>query len=220
MLPDLFTSAETGERILPIRQSLASGAVLLRGIASSCADRLMVELQRVIDAAPLRHMVTPGGFRMSVAMSNCGAVGWVTDAGGYRYDAIDPDRGRGWPPLPGSFLELAQCAADQAGYCNFVPDACLISRYEPGARLTLHQDRDEEDLGQPIVSISLGLPAVFLFGGLKRSAKATRVPLNHGDAVVWGGASRLRYHGVATLTDGLHPLTGRFRFNLSFRRAG
>ena len=194
--------------------------MLIRGSAAPRAHRLWADLQGVLDAAPPRHLVTPGGFRMSVAMSNCGTLGWVSDAGGYRYDAIDPDSGRPWPPLPASLLESAQRAAGEAGYRNFAPDACLISRYEVGARLTLHQDRDEEDYGQPIVSISLGLPAVFLFGGLKRSDKAVRVPVDHGDAVVWGGAARLRYHGVAALVEGLHPLTGRFRFNLSFRRAG
>ncbi len=217
---DLFAPAQLGELIEPMRLALASGAMLIRGSAAPRADRLWGDLQGVLDAAPPRHLVTPGGFRMSVAMSNCGTLGWVSDAGGYRYDPVDPDSGRPWPPLPASFLESAQRAAGEAGYRNFAPDACLISRYEVGARLTLHQDRDEEDYGQPIVSISLGLPAVFLFGGLKRSDKAVRVPVEHGDAVVWGGAARLRYHGVAALVEGLHPLTGRFRFNLSFRRAG
>ena len=216
---DLLPALEAVDRAATERMALAPGAMLIRGVAAARAGRLLAELQRVLDAAPPRHMVTPGGFRMSVAMSNCGAVGWVSDAGGYRYDAIDPDSGRPWPPMPASFLESAQRAAVEAGYRGFAPDACLISRYEPGARLTLHQDRDEEDFGQPIVSISLGLPALFLFGGLKRSEKAARVPLGHGDAVVWGGPARLRYHGVAALADGLYPLTGRFRFNLSFRRA-
>jgi alkylated DNA repair protein (DNA oxidative demethylase) len=217
---DLFAPDQAGEVTEPTRLPLAQGATLIRGSAAPHVDRLWADLQRVLDAAPPRHMATPGGFVMSVAMSNCGTIGWVSDAGGYRYDAIDPVSGRPWPPLPASFLQSARRAADEAGYRDFAPDACLISRYEPGARLTLHQDRDEEDFGQPIVSISLGLSAVFLFGGLKRSVKAVRVPVDHGDAVVWGGAARLRYHGVAALVDGLHPLTGRFRFNLSFRRAG
>jgi alkylated DNA repair protein (DNA oxidative demethylase) len=217
---DLFASVDAAAPAEPVRRPLAPGAMLIRGSAVPRAEGLWTDLQRVLGAAPPRHMVTPGGFRMSVAMSNCGALGWVSDASGYRYDAIDPDSGRPWPPMPASFLESARLAADRAGYRDFAPDACLISRYEPGARLTLHQDRDEDDFGQPIVSISLGLPAMFLFGGLKRSVKATRVALGHGDAVVWGGPARLRYHGVAALVDGLHPLTGRFRFNLSFRRAG
>ena len=218
MFRDLFTpvDGQTGALRLP----LAPGAMLIRGSAAQDAGTLWAELQGVLAAAPPRHMVTPGGFRMSVAMTNCGAIGWVSDAGGYRYDPIDPASARRWPPMPASFLEAAQRAAEEAGYREFAPDACLISRYEPGARLTLHQDRDEEDFGQPIVSVSLGLPAVFLFGGLKRSAHTTRVPVHHGDAVVWGGPARLRFHGVAVLADGLHPLTGRFRFNLSFRRAG
>ena len=219
VMRDLFSPDQAGEFTEPIRVPLAQGAMLIRGLAASYAQRLWADLQCVLDAAPPRHMATPGGFRMSVAMSNCGTIGWVSDTGGYRYDAIDPDSGRPWPPLPASFLESARRAGDEAGYHDFAPDACLISRYEPGARLTLHQDRDEEDFDQPIVSISLGLPAVFLFGGLKRSVRAVRVPVAHGDAVVWGGTARLRYHGVATLVDGLHPLTGRFRFNLSFRRA-
>jgi len=220
MMRDLFAPDQAAGFTEPMCVALASGATLIRGSAASRADRLWADLQRVLDAARPRHMVTPGGFRMSVAMSNCGTLGWVSDAGGYRYDAIDPDHGRPWPPLPASFLESAQRAAGEAGYRSFAPDACLISRYEPGARLTLHQDRDEQDFGQPIVSISLGLPAVFLFGGLKRSDKPVRVPVDHGDAVVWGRSARLRYHGVAALAEGSHPLTGGFRFNLSFRRAG
>lgn len=213
---DLFAPAERGERQ---RIALGPGAALLRGLAVPHAPALLVDLQRILDAAPTRHMTTPGGFQMSVAMSNCGAMGWVSDAGGYRYDATDPASGRPWPAIPPSFLELAQRAADEAGYRDLVPDACLISRYEPGARLTLHQDRDEHAFAQPIVSLSLGLPAVFLLGGLTRSAKTIRVDVSHGDVVVWGGPARLRYHGVMALADGLHPMTGRCRFNLSFRRA-
>ncbi len=219
-LPDLFTSAGAADPYAGEPISLAGGAVVIRGLAEPHAARLLADLDRVLDAAPPRHLVTPGGFRMSVAMSNCGTAGWVSDASGYRYDAVDPDSGRRWPAMPVSFRELAQRAADEAGYRGFAPDACLIGRYEPGARLTLHQDRDEQGLDQPIVSVSLGLPAVFLFGGLKRAVRAVRVPVTHGDVVVWGGPARLSYHGVLTLADGLHPLTGRCRFNLSFRRAG
>jgi alkylated DNA repair protein (DNA oxidative demethylase) len=219
MLPDLFTPADASRQGTPERIALAPGAVLLRGLGEPHAAEVLADLRRVLDAAPLRHLITPGGFRMSVAMSNCGAVGWVSDVNGYRYDPVDPDSGRPWPGLPPSFRELARSAAAEAGYRGFVPDACLIGRYAPGTRLTLHQDRNEQDLDQPVVSLSLGLPAVFLFGGLKRSVRAVRVPVHHGDVVVWGGASRLRYHGVSNLAEGLHPLTGSFRFNLSFRRA-
>jgi len=200
--------------------TLGAGAFLMRGFAAAHEARLLPDLRQVLEQAPCRHMSTPGGFRMTVAMSNCGALGWVSDDSGYRYDGVDPESGRLWPALPDSFLKLAQDAADQAGYRGFVPDACLISRYEPGARLTLHQDRDERELDWPIVSVSLGLPAIFLLGGTRRSVKAARVPLAHGDVVIWGGPSRLRYHGVLNLADGSHPLTGRYRFNLSFRRAG
>ncbi|RYF53932.1 MAG: alpha-ketoglutarate-dependent dioxygenase AlkB, partial [Comamonadaceae bacterium] len=102
----------------------------------------------------------------------------------------------------------------------FVPDACLINRYAPGTRLSLHQDRDERDLQAPIVSVSLGLPATFLWGGHDRAEKAMHVPLAHGDVVVWGGADRLRLHGVAPVSQGVHPLTGPWRINLTFRKAG
>ena len=199
---------------------LAPGAWLLRGLATAQAPSLLQALDGVLDAAPWRHMVVPGGRRMSVAMSNCGPLGWVSDAGGYSYSAIDPDSGRPWPALPPAFAALAADAASLAGYEGFRPDACLVNRYAPGARLTLHQDRDERDFTQPIVSVSLGLPAVFLFGGDKRSDPARRIPLTHGDVAVWGGPSRLRYHGVLPLADGEHPLTGRCRINLTFRRAG
>jgi DNA oxidative demethylase len=164
-------------------------------------------------------MITPGGYRMSVAMTNCGSLGWVTEKTGYRYDAIDPLTQRPWPPMPEAFLRLAAGAAAAAGFANFVPDACLINRYEPGAKLSLHQDRDERDFDQPIVSVSLGIPAVFLFGGLKRADKTARVAVTHGDVVVWGGPARLRYHGVMPLKDAEHALLGRQRINLTLRKA-
>lgn len=200
-------------------ERLAEGALLLRGFASPQAQQLMADLETVLAAAPLRHMMTPGGFRMSVAMTNCGSVGWVTDRSCYRYTATDPESQKPWPPMPESFSRLATDAAAKAGFENFHPDACLINRYEPGARMTLHQDKDEQDFGAPIVSVSLGLPAVFLFGGLKRKDPAQRMKLDSGDVVVWGGPSRLNYHGINPLKDGEHPLTGRCRFNLTFRRA-
>jgi alkylated DNA repair protein (DNA oxidative demethylase) len=217
MTLDLFEAATA---IAPSRAPLAPGALLLRRFAEPQAATLLADLQQVLDAAPLRHMVTPGGFRMSVAMTNCGALGWVSDARGYRYDAFDPQSGRTWPPLPPSFLALAIEAAAQAGFPGFLPDACLVNRYAPGARLTVHQDRNERDFGAPIVSVSLGLPAVFLFGGVKRQDRTARVPLAHGDVVVWGGPARLFHHGVLALKDGRHALTGGCRINLTFRKAG
>jgi DNA oxidative demethylase len=204
----------------PSRESLAPGALLLRGLAAPRAPKLLADLQRVLEAAPWRHMLTPGGYRMSVAMTNCGALGWVSDARGYRYDGIDPESGRRWPALPASFAELANEAAAQAGFAGFAPDACLVNRYQPGARLTLHQDRNERDFGAPIVSVSLGLPAVFLFGGATRKDRTKRVPLAHGDVVVWGGPARLFHHGVLALKDGEHALTGAQRINLTLRKAG
>ena len=164
-------------------------------------------------------MVTPGGHQMSVAMTNCGALGWVTDRTGYRYDGNDPETGKPWPAMPAAFCRLAGQAAAQAGFFEFSPDACLINRYQPGARMSLHQDKDEDDFGAPIVSVSLGLPAIFLFGGLKRSDKPRRFRLQHGDVVVWGGPARLAFHGVAPLADGEHALIGRQRINLTFRKA-
>ena len=214
---DLFDAPDDAE---PAVEPLADGAMVLRGFARSMQDELLADVRTVIAAAPLRHLITPGGLRMSVAMTNCGALGWLSDKRGYRYDAIDPVRGAPWPAMPASFFRLAARAASRAGFEGFQPDACLINRYEPGAKLSLHQDRDEHDLGAPIVSVSLGLPAVFLFGGLKRADKAQRTPLRHGDVVVWGGPSRLRFHGVLPLADGEHAVLGAQRINLTLRRAG
>ncbi|VTU31363.1 Alpha-ketoglutarate-dependent dioxygenase AlkB [Variovorax sp. PBS-H4] len=217
MTPDLFGDLDAPP--LPATQPLAPGAVLLRGFARPDERALLAGVDEVLARAPLRHLITPGGFRMSVAMSNCGRLGWVSDRSGYRYDANDPDSGRPWPAMPAVFLELAGAAARRSGFEGFAPDACLINRYEPGTRLSLHQDRDEGNYDWPIVSVSLGLPAVFLFGGPKRSDKAQRVPLAHGDVVVWGGPSRLHYHGVLPVKEGVHPSTGACRINLTFRRA-
>jgi alkylated DNA repair protein (DNA oxidative demethylase) len=214
---DLFEASELPP---PVDQALAPGALLLRGLATEAAATLLVDLQGVLDQAPLRHMLTPGGFRMSVAMSNCGALGWISDRLAYRYGAVDPDSGRPWPAIPLSFMRLASLAAERAGFLGFEPDACLVNRYEPGARLTLHQDRNERDFGQPIVSVSLGLPAMFLFGGPRRDDATLRVPLVHGDVLVWGGPSRLNHHAVRAIKDGQHALTGCCRINLTFRRAG
>jgi alkylated DNA repair protein (DNA oxidative demethylase) len=191
---------------------------LLRGFALPEEQTFLEAVAEISARAPFRHLVTPGGYRMSVAMTNCGPLGWVSDRAGYRYDANDPESGRRWPPMPDSFLGLAREAAAHAGFRGFVPDACLINRYEPGTRLSLH--RDEGDFAVPIVSVSFGVAAVFLFGGLKRTDKAERVLLEHGDVVVLGGEARMRYHGVLPLKPGFHPLTGEQRINLTFRKAG
>jgi alkylated DNA repair protein (DNA oxidative demethylase) len=214
-LGDLLEAAPGAPETVPI----ADGAVLLRGFAAALAPALVDAVAAITAQAPLRHMITPGGFRMSVAMTNCGAAGWITDRRGYRYQAEDPETGRPWPPLPAVFLDLADRAAGAAGFQDFVPDACLINRYEAGSRLSLHQDRNERDYTAPIVSVSLGLPALFLFGGPERNQRAKRIPLHSGDVVVWGGPSRLFFHGVDTFADGEHPLTGRYRFNLTLRKA-
>lgn len=200
-------------------RALAPGAVLLPGFALADEIAVLAGIDAVAAAAPFRHLETPGGYRMSVAMTNCGPLGWVSDRRGYRYDAIDPASGRPWPAMPAAFGALAARAAEAAGFARFAPDACLVNRYEPGSRLTLHQDRNERDFDAPIVSVSLGLPAVFLFGGDTRGGRPLRVPLRHGDVVVWGGPARLRFHGVAPIGDGWHARLGACRINLTFRRA-
>ena len=211
---------DDGAKVETKAEQLAPGAVVLRGFALPAETELLAGVEGVMARAPFRHMITPGGFRMSVGMTNCGSLGWVTDRSGYRYDAVDPESGKEWPAMPASFLKLAQDAAASAGFAGFAPDACLINRYQPGARLSVHQDKNESDFGQPIVSVSLGIPAVFLFGGMKRADKPSRVDLRHGDVVVWGGPARLRYHGVMPLKEADHPLVGRHRINLTFRKAG
>lgn len=215
-MPDLLSGLEkrpTGP------ESIAEGAVILRGFAEAEAQALLAAIDQVAAISPFRRMTTPGGFPMSVAMTNCGTVGWITERSGYRYDRTDPETKRPWPAMPALFADLAARAAAAAGFTGFAPDACLINRYEPGARMSLHQDRDERDFTQPIVSLSLGLPCRFLWGGAKRADKARRMTLWSGDVVVWGGATRLTFHGVAPLAAGEHPLTGGLRFNLTFRKA-
>lgn len=215
MTPDLFDDLPDEPR----SEVLTEGAVVLRRFASDQAESLLDAIAGVTAAAPLRKMKTPGGHTMSAAMSCCGEQGWVTDARGYRYQSEDPLSGRPWPAMPEVFRELACEAASAAGYQGFSPDACLINCYEPGAKMGLHQDKDEYDFDQPIVSVTLGLSQVFQFGGLRRNERPVNVPLHHGDVVVWGGPARLRYHGVLTLKAGEHPLTGVCRYNLTFRRA-
>jgi alkylated DNA repair protein (DNA oxidative demethylase) len=205
--------------IRAVHEAIGEGAVLLRGFADPIEADLLADLRAIVAQAPFRQMFTPGGHQMSVAMTNCGDLGWVTDRTGYRYDGNDPETGKPWPAMPASFRDLAERASAAAGFEAFSPDACLINRYQPGARMSLHQDKDEEDFGAPIVSVSLGLPATFLFGGLKRSDKPRRFRLEHGDIVVWGGPARLVYHGVAPLADGEHAVLGRQRINLTFRKA-
>ena len=216
-MPDLFDAAEVAEERRD--ETMAPGAVLLRGFALPFVEEVLAALAGITAQAPFRHMITPWGAAMSVAMTNCGDAGWLTDRAGYRYDGIDPETGQPWPAMPECFGELASRAADRAGYPGFVPDACLINRYAAGTRLSLHQDRDERDYSQPIVSVSLGLPAKFQFGGPKRRDPVRKFLMRHGDVAVWGGVSRLAYHGVAELKQGEHPVLGEHRINLTFRRA-
>lgn len=203
------------------RQSIAldPGAVLLGGFASGEAPALLAAIARVAAVAPFRHLETPGGRLMSVAMTNCGEAGWVSDRSGYRYAADDPLSGKPWPAMPPLFRDLAKRAAGAAGFPGFAPDACLVNRYEPGTRLTLHQDKDEAFHAAPIVSISLGVSAIFLWGGQARGDKVRRHVLHHGDVVVWGGPARMTFHGIGPLAADDHPLTGALRYNLTFRRA-
>lgn len=202
------------------RQRLGPAATLLRGFALPYVRELMIAIEAINAMSPFRHMVTPGGFTMSVALTNCGALGWTTDRSGYRYTSIDPDTGAPWPLMPEVFVLLASRAAAEAGFDDFMPDACLINRYLPGSRLSLHQDKNERNYEAPIVSISLGMCSTFLFGGHKRRDPTDKVPLHHGDVAVWGGVDRLRYHGVMPLKGEPHELLGSQRINFTFRKAG
>jgi alkylated DNA repair protein (DNA oxidative demethylase) len=212
-MSDLFAAQPQG-----LRTDLGPQACVLHGFALPDAQALLDGVQAITAAAPFRHLATPGGHVMQVAMTNCGTFGWCSDRRGYRYDRNDPQSGHPWPALPPAFLRLAADAAREAGFDGYVPDACLVNRYAPGTRLSLHQDRDEDDRVAPIVSVSLGLPATFLFGGFTRGDKTVRVPLMHGDVVVWGGADRMRFHGVLPVRPGRHELLGEQRLNLTFRK--
>ena len=202
------------------REQIGEQSYVLRGYALPWIERLLPELRHVLAQAPFRQMVTPGGFTMSAALTSCGELGWTTDASGYRYSHLDPRSQQPWPALPDALRELAVQAAADAGFADFAPDACLINRYVPGAKMSLHQDKNERDYGAPVVSVSLGLPAIFLFGGHTRSDKPQKISLFHGDVVVWGGVDRLRFHGVMPIKEGVHPVMGPQRINLTLRTAG
>ncbi len=208
MTGDLFPETLGGAGFFP-----------MPGFAADREAELIAAVAAVAEVSPFRQMATPGGKLMSVAMTNCGAVGWVTDRRGYRYSGVDPQTGAPWPAMPDVFRAVAVAAARAAGFGEFCPDACLVNRYVPGAKMSLHQDRDEVDFSAPIVSVSLGLPAVFLWGGAARTDKASRVPLVSGDVLVWGGVARLNFHGILPLQEGEHPVLGRVRVNLTFRKA-
>lgn len=215
---DLFADTELAQ---PQRtEQIGDQAWVLRGFALPRIEQLLPELDSILIRTPLRHMMTPGGFSMSVATSSCGALGWITDRSGYRYTAEDPVSHQPWPPMPNIFFDLSRAAARQAGFPDFNPDSCLINRYIPGAKMSLHQDKDESAFAAPIVSLSLGLPATFLFGGFNRSDRTQRISLLHGDMVIWGGVDRLRFHGVLPIKSGRHPRLGEQRLNLTFRTAG
>ena len=214
---DLFAGHEPEQR--PRAEQIGEQSWVLHGFALPLIEQILPALDAILAAAPLRHMVTPGGFSMSVGTSSCGEWGWITDRSGYRYSGVDPLNGLPWPQMPNSFAALAHSAAERAGFSGFNADSCLINRYVPGAKMSLHQDKDEKDYAPPIVSLSLGLPAIFLFGGFARSDKTRRIPLLHGDMVVWGGVDRLRYHGVLPIKQGQHPRLGQQRINLTFRVA-
>lgn len=208
------------EEIQPKKQEIAGNIFLLKAYALSAESQILSDLEATILKAPLRHMMTKMGFAMSAAMTNCGELGWVSDDKGYRYDRINPETKKAWPEMPLSFFQLTQDAALEAGFIGFEPDACLINQYKVGARMGLHQDKNELDFTQPIVSVSLGIPAIFQFGGLNRSDKPIKIPLTHGDIVVWGGDARLKYHGIMPLKPNKHDLLGPYRYNLTFRKAG
>ncbi|MFJ2462623.1 DNA oxidative demethylase AlkB [Pseudomonas sp. NPDC087615] len=215
---DLFADDEPEQQ--PRAEQIGEQSWLLRGFALPLIEQLLPALDAILTAAPLRHMLTPGGFNMSVGTSSCGELGWITDRGGYRYSRVDPLNGLPWPQMPAVFANLAHSAALDAGFSDFKADSCLINRYVPGAKMSLHQDKDENAYAAPIVSLSLGLPAMFLFGGFARSDKCQRIPLLHGDMVIWGGVDRLRFHGVLPIKEGRHSRLGEQRVNLTFRVAG
>ena len=216
MMDDLFQDQPPD---LPERQALGPESWLLRHTLQTTACHLMADIHTLTATHPFQHMVTRGGHTMSVATSSYGSYGWVSDAQkGYRYASSNIETGQPWPPIPAHWLALATALAEKAGFNGFHPDSALINRYAVGARMGLHQDRDEATLAWPIVSLSLGLPARFMFGGKQRQAPVKDFTLLHGDVVVWGGADRLRFHGIRPLKAGHHSLTGPYRYNITFRR--
>ena len=218
MTLDLFADEDLQQ---PDRlERIGEQAVVLRGFALPWVDSLLAALAPVLRQSPFRQMQTPGGYTMSACLSSCGALGWTTDRMGYRYSPVDPLTAQPWPAMPEVFLALAETATSAAGFNPFVPDACLINSYCPGAKMSLHQDKNERCLEAPVVSVSLGLPAVFQFGGFARSDPTQRISVFHGDIVVWGGVDRLRYHGVLPVKPGHHPLLGEQRVNITLRQAG
>lgn len=214
---DLFDLSNNGETWT---EKICDDALVLRQYATTQAPNILAAIKSVKTQAPFRHMQTAGGYTMSAAITSCGKVGWVSDRQGYRYSTHDPQSKQPWPTMPNILRAFATKAAADAGYDNFHPDACLINRYAPGAKMSLHQDRHERDYNAPIVSVSLGVQATFLFGGIQRSDKTVKVPLAHGDVVIWGGKSRLKFHGVLPIKAGYHPMTGEDRLNVTFRVAG
>lgn len=203
---------------IPTVEHPVEGVTLLRAFCVQQAPELLEAIKAITQFSPFRNMIVPSGHTMSVAMTNCGSLGWTTDRTGYRYTTLDPLTGKPWPAMPPIFQQLASSAATAGGFPHFTSNACLINRYEPGARLSLHQDKNEQDYTQPIVSVSLGLPATFLLGTLRRTDTPRRIRIEHGDVAVWGGPARLIYHGVAPIAAGSHSLTGECRINLTFRR--
>lgn len=190
--------------------------VLLRGFVATAP--LLLEIEAIAAAAPFRRLETPGGGRMSVAMTNAGRWGWHSDRRGYRYLECDPESGRPWPTMPAAFAALARRAATRAGFPGFEPDCCLVNRYAIRAQMGTHRDFDELDLRHPIVSVSIGLPATFLWYGAARKGPPRRVEVTDGDVLVWGGAARAGYHGVRRLT-GRGEAPDGLRYNLTLRRA-
>ena len=201
-------------------EHIGAQAFVLRGFALPWVEALLSALEGVLQQSPFRHMQTPGGFTMSARLSSCGDLGWTSDGHGYRYSPVDPVSATPWPHMPEAFFDIAAGAASAAGFAGFVPDAGLINTYSPGAKMSLHQDKNERSYDAPIVSISLGLPAIFQFGGFQRSDPAQRISLFHGDVVVWGGVDRLRFHGVLPIKPGNHPELGEQRINITLRKAG
>ena len=215
---DLFAEQDLQQ---PARvERIGEQALVLRGFALPRVKELLAALDSVLLQSPLRQMHTPGGLTMSARLSSCGDLGWTSDRHGYRYSPLDPLSSRPWPAMPEAFLALAEAAASAAGFSGFVPDACLINAYASRAKMSLHQDKNERSYTAPIVSISLGLPAIFQFGGFERSDPTRRVSLFHGDIVVWGGVDRLRFHGVMPIKPGHHSLLGEQRINITLRQAG